>query len=120
MKLIEQISDENGLPIIRFYDGIDFNMISNHPVNGSDGFLFFFVDNWVIEKKIYERENKINSILEDEYKPPVEDTYKIENPYISIYQTNGNTNDIYQTIRKKVITEDYVPHRYDQYEPHIS
>lgn len=86
--------------IIKFYDGIDFNMIMNHPNDGSEGFIYFFIDRWANEVKAHERENKINSLIGDESNKF--DINDINNNCISIYQTDGQTMGIYEIIRKKV------------------
>ena len=84
---------------VRFYNGIDFDMIDDHPKDGSDGFLYFFVDKWVDEISIYKRESKINSIIGDGSK--IVDIESINNNWIAIYQTDGNTKAIYDIIKTK-------------------
>jgi len=86
--------------IIKFYDGIDFNMILEHPKDGSKGFIYFFIGNWVEEMKIYKRDNKIDHI----FGKPILDfnSDEIENNYIVIYQTNGHTMEIYKIIRERL------------------
>jgi hypothetical protein len=59
MDLIEEIS--LGSYSVSFYDGIDFEMIKNHD---SKNLLIFFVDSWVDEVIIYERNCKLKSILD--------------------------------------------------------
>jgi hypothetical protein len=102
---VEKISelDRNGIPV-RFYSGIDFNLISNHPSDGSDGMLVFFVDDFNKEVYSFERDNKIRGILNEEIS-------KIDpefngNSCISIYQTYGKTEDYYKIIRRKFEEED--------------
>jgi|ERR1035437_8625815 hypothetical protein len=88
----------DGLPV-RYYDGIDYDVIINHPKDGSGGFIYFFIDRWVDEIKKYNRDIKINSIFSESYKEF--DPEVIENSYISIYQTDGNTMGIYKIIRER-------------------
>ena len=89
---------KNGI-LIKYYDGIDYEMIKNHSKDGSGGFLYFFINRWIDEIKIYNRDKKINSILNNsewEFDPGY-----IENNYIVIYQTDGQTMEIYKTIRER-------------------
>ena len=45
MTLIEKIKvDEID---VSFYNGIDIDFVINHPKDGSSGFIFCFIDNWV-------------------------------------------------------------------------
>lgn len=97
MILIDEIEVANNN--IRFYNGIDFDMIKKHPKDGSNGFIYFFIDKWENEVKIQERNNRISTILGDESEM---DIHEIDNNYVVIYQTDGNTEIIYSAIRKKV------------------
>lgn len=88
---------------IEFYNGIDFDVLKNHAKDGSDGFIFCFMDSWKKEVNKHNRENKINSLFEgsnyEDFK--WED---INNNYISIYQTDGiGLELLYQTVRDKVL-----------------
>ena len=87
---------------VNFYNGVDFNRLINHPKDGSKGFIFCFIDNWVKEVKGYNRNLKIESIVNNsdfnEFKWDL-----LENNYISIYQTSGIGIDVvYETIRGKL------------------
>ena len=57
----EKIDDIN----VKYYDGIDLKMAQEHPKDGSGGFIFYFVENWVSEVKKYDRGSKIDNILSD-------------------------------------------------------
>jgi hypothetical protein len=81
-----------------FYDGIDFDFIKKHPSDGSDGFIFCFVDNYASSIKSYNRNSVIDNIINDS---EIKDS-EINNNYISIYQTNGETEMIYNSIRKNL------------------
>ena len=83
-----------------FYDGIDFDMIRGH--REEDGFLIFFVDSYVSEIKGWERENRLNSILEGTDFENFE-SEKYQNNHIAIYQTSGNLMSVYEAIRKKLL-----------------
>ena len=82
-----------------FYDGIDFDMIRDH--KEEDGFLIFFVDSYINSVKSWERQSRLNSILENK---EIEhfDSEKYQNNNIAIYQTSGNLMPVYETIRKKL------------------
>jgi hypothetical protein len=86
---------------VRYYDGIDFHIINNHPSDGSDGFIFCFVDNLVSEIKNHNRINKIDSIIKDKELKSL-DMDDINNNYVCIYQTNGLTLSIYETIKSNI------------------
>ena len=92
---------------VRFFDGIDFNTIMNHPKDGSDGFIFCFIDNWVSSVKKWERESKINSVINndkfEEFK-----TEDLDNNYISIYQLEGTeTGVLFEVIKEKVLNKNF-------------
>lgn len=91
----EKIQDNN----VKYYKGIDFNIAQKHPKDGSGGFLFFFVDKWVDEVKKYNRESKIDNIINNK---PINDIDKLDNNYICIYQTNGNFDIIYESIKNNI------------------
>lgn len=87
---------------IRFYKGIDFDELINHPKDGSNGFIFCFIENWVKEVKSYNRQLKLESLIEN-IKFTEFEWDKLENNYISIYQTQGVGIDVvYKTVRKKL------------------
>lgn len=87
---------------IKFYDGIDFDLLLNHSKDGSDGFIFCFINNWVTEVKSYNRQRKLTSVVDDISYEEF-DWEKIDNNYISVYQTEGvGVSSVYQVIRSKV------------------
>jgi hypothetical protein len=89
---------------VRYYEGIDFDIVKKHPTDGSEGFIFCFVDSWVGEVKNYNRTNKIDTIVENK---ELKDNFNIDdinNNYVCIYQTNGNTKETYKTIRENINT----------------
>lgn len=108
MKLIEKIFVDD-LPV-SFYDGIDFDVISNHPKDGSHGFIFCFIDNWVKEVKKYQRHNTIDSIL-DGKKFQKFNSEHLENSYVAIYQLEGtDTGVLFEIIKQKVINKSFPEH----------
>jgi hypothetical protein len=101
MTLIEKL-DYKGTTV-RFYNGIDFDALIDHAKDGSNGFVFCFIESWVKESQSYNRNNKLKSVIDNtEYSEF--DWEDISNDYISVYQTDGIGVDIlYQVIRDKVI-----------------
>ena len=100
MILIDSMEYEG--TIVKFYNGVDFDKLIKHPKDGKKGFIFCFIENWVKEVKSYNRELKLESIVENlEFNEFKWDT--LENNYISIYQTSGIGIDVvYETIRCKL------------------
>ena len=97
MILIDSMEYEN--TIVKFYNGVDFDKLIKHPKDGKEGFIFCFIENWVKEVKSYNRELKLESIVNNsefnEFKWDL-----LENNYISVYQTSGIGIDVvYETIR---------------------
>lgn len=87
-----------------FYDGIDFDILENHPKDGSDGFMYFFVEDWGIEVSKIKRNNIIEKVLDDSEKS-IKDYNNINNDYIIIYQTSKNIitkESIINTIRENL------------------
>ena len=97
MILIDEIL-ENEIPV-RFYNGIDFDIILNHPQDGSGGMIICFMDRWVDEVKRYVRDSKIDYLINGSKLNELEP--HINNNYVCIYQTSGNTELIYKVIRQK-------------------
>ena len=100
MILIDEIIVDNVK--VKFYEGMDVDKLLNHPKDGSNGFIYCFIDNWVNEIKTYNRQRKISSVIDDiKYKEFEWDN--INNNYICVYQTEGMLiKDVYETIRKKL------------------
>jgi hypothetical protein len=101
MILIEEIVVDNN--IVRFYNGIDFDILLRHNREGSDGFIYCFIDSWVSEVKSYNRQLKLESIISN-VKFSKFEWGKIDNNYISVYQTDGvGIETLYKSIRERVI-----------------
>lgn len=86
---------------VRYYDGIDFNKLFKHPNDGSGGFIFCFVTNWVSEVKKFDRESKIDNLVDNK---PIKDLDMddLNNNYICIYQTNGDLDVVYKTVKENI------------------
>lgn len=100
MILIDEIIVDN--VNIKFYEGMDFDSLLNHAKDGSNGFIFCFINNWVTEVKSYNRQRKLSSVVDGAEYEEFE-WEKIDNNFICVYQTEGmGIPDVYQIIRKKV------------------
>lgn len=100
MILIDEIIVDN--VNIKFYEGMDFDLLLNHAKDGSNGFIFCFINNWVSEVKSYNRQRKLLSVVDDLEFEEFE-WEKIDNNYISVYQTEGmGISSVYEVIRTKV------------------
>ena len=86
---------------VKYYDGIDLKIAQEHPKDGSNGFIFCFVDKWVSEVKKHNRESKIDNILSDSEVIDF-DMDSINNNYICIYQTDGNLKPVYEAIKGNI------------------
>lgn len=87
---------------IKYYEGIDFDIVKEHPKDGSNGMLIFFINNWVSEVNKWKRNSLINEVL-DEKKSDNWDLYNIDNNFISIYQSEGiPINVLFEIIKGKI------------------
>lgn len=108
MTLIEKIMVDNNS--ISFYEGIDFTFLKNHPKDGSNGFIFCFVDNFIKELKSYQRQSKIDSVLSDDEILNF-DTKDIDNSYVAIYQLEGTEPGVlFKIIKEKVVNKKFAEH----------
>ena len=108
MILIEKIFVDG--QSVSFFNGIDFDILNNHPKDGSKGFIFCFIDNWVKEVKRWERNSTINSIL-DGKKIPKFNSENLENNYVAIYQLDGTEPGVlFEVIKEKVINRNFPEH----------
>lgn len=83
----------------RFYNGIDFDQAISHPKDGSEGMIYYFIDNWENEIKKINRDKKINMVIDNiTFDPLVE----INNDYIIVYQTGSYLNQIYEAVKKNL------------------
>jgi hypothetical protein len=92
---------------VRFYDGINFDDVIKHPKDGSNGLIIFFINKWVDEVSLYNRDKKIDSIINNSEFRKFE-SQDIENSYVSIYQVDGvGIEEMYKTIRKKIENKNF-------------
>lgn len=106
MTLIEKVEYKG--TDVSFYKGVNFDFLLNHPKDGTNGFIYCFMDSWVKEVQSYNRDNKLKSIIENKEYSDFE-WESINNNYIAIYQADGVDIDLlYKSIRDKVL-QDYLP-----------
>lgn len=99
MNLISENKELN----LRYYKGIDFNVIKNHPKDGSGGMIIVFVKNWRNEISKWKRNNNISRVLDEEVLEYDLDNIDIDNSYISIYQTGDvKVKSVYETIKNNL------------------
>lgn len=86
---------------IKYYEGIDFDIVKNHPKDGSNGMLIFFIHNWQKEVNKWKRNNLISKLLGE--KNEDYDLSNIDNNFILIYQSEGiPIGVLFETIKGKV------------------
>lgn len=108
MNLIEELYIDDVK--IQFFDGIDFDIVLNHPKDGSGGFIFCFIDNWISQVKNWERNSKINYLIENR-KFNKFNSENIDNNHVAIYQLDGVEIDVlFSVIRDKVINKNFPEH----------
>lgn len=99
MILIEEMKIE--CQTVRFYEGIDFEMIYNH--KGND-FLIFFITSWKEEVIKWKRDYKLNTLLHNkDYRDF--DIQNMENNYVSIYQVGDNITSVLEVVKKRIINK---------------
>ena len=100
MILIDDIEVSN--VNVKFYNGVDFDVMMEHPKDGSAGFIFCFIESWISEVKSYNRQRKLDSVVDNINYSKFE-WEEIDNNYISVYQTEGmDIHSVYKAIRTKV------------------
>lgn len=95
----------------RFYDGIDFDLVLEHPEDGSEGYMIVFVESFIEEMKLYNRDRKLKSVLNSS-ESSLFNTKMLVNDFVSIYQTDGIGLDaMVQIVKDKLST--YYTHNND-------
>ncbi len=104
MILIESEVINNSM--FHFYNGIDFELVQNHPRDGSSGFLVFLVDSFLKEIKSHNRDKKLNSVISNNEFIPfdiISNYSQIDNEFIAIYQYEEvGFNTMLDVVKKKV------------------
>ena len=85
-----------------YYHGIDFDMIKNHPKDGSAGFVVFLVESFINEIKNHNRDRKLISILQKKEFVPF-DTEEMAHDFVGIYQYEGvGLNTMLSVVKKQL------------------
>lgn len=106
MILVDEIIDSHTGTVMKFYFGMDYNIVSSHPKDGSGGLMFCFVEDFNNSKKSFDRDKKIESILDN----IIEEDTDIDNNYLFIYQTGKYQEQVYSSIKEKMIKQpDEIP-----------
>lgn len=84
--------ESNGMKI-SFYSGMNIDVLKNHPKDGSSGWIICFIDNWKSCVQSWERESKIESVLNDKTQQKFKSS-DIENNFIAIYQVEGTSIEV--------------------------
>lgn len=87
---------------IRYYSGFDIDMIINHPSDGKDGMLIVFFDSIKEEEIKHNRDEKILSLIENKKIEKFDDIFNLDNPYLALWQTNGQTDIVYKLVKNKM------------------
>ncbi len=105
MNLIEKIFVEDFE--FKFFTGVDFKEILKHPKDGSNGFIICYIESWFDEVKKYERDNKIDSVLNELKFNKFKSDY-IDNNYVSIYQLSGlEVETLHDIIKNKALNKNF-------------
>jgi hypothetical protein len=100
MTLIEKEIINNRL--CYYYHGIDFDMIRNHPKDGSGGFIVFLIESFINEIKNQNRDRKLVSILQKQDFVPF-DTEEMAHDFVGIYQYEGvGLNTMLDVVKKQI------------------
>jgi hypothetical protein len=97
MRLIDE-SNSNGSRI-QYFEGCDFHRIINHPKDGSKGFIVVFIDSYKDACKIFNRDSKIDSIINNSDLNNLDD---LNNDFVIIYQTGGFTDIVYKSVKNSI------------------
>lgn len=87
---------------IKYYSGFDIDMIINHPSDGKNGMLVVFFDSISEEEIKHKRNEKILSLIENKKIKKFDDIFNLDNPYLALWQTNGQTDIVYKLVKNKI------------------
>ena len=103
MSLLEETEVNNCK--VKYYFGLDIELILDHPKDGSMGMMVVFFNSVDDEKKKHKRDQRLLKILESRNIENFDTLLdKIDNHYVCLYQTHGYTNIIHQSIKFKLET----------------
>lgn len=87
---------------VQFYQGIDVEMILQHPRDGSKGIMIIFFESLEKEKMKLMRYSTIKTILGESYENVFEKIINLDNPNIILYETQGFMDVIYRSVITKL------------------
>jgi hypothetical protein len=100
MKIISTEKINNIL--YHFYEGIDFNIIKQHGNDGNDGVIICFIKNWKYYELNYNRNVKIDNILNNKQNDLFNWDF-INNNYVIVYQCeNIDIYIMYEYIKENI------------------
>lgn len=108
MILVDEYIDEEFNTPMRYYFGIDFKKAMCHPKDGSEGMMFCFVESFSDSQKSFERELKIDNLLDGLDTDMI--NREIDNAYVFIYQTGEYQEQVYTAIKNKMRDRQKYPH----------
>lgn len=109
MTLIDKFVSDCGKKIY-FYQEIDIDFAKSHPKDGTGGLICFFVKNIKNEINKFNRNVKLDSILND--KSPEKFNFNLlQNQFVTIFQTDDlPIVDVYLSVRDRYIKEGKIDH----------
>lgn len=86
----------------RFWSGFDLKEILSHPKDGSNGFMIVLVESIDSERLKFDRDLKINKILDIDPDLEFDDILKeLDNNYLALYQSRGEDELLIKIIKEK-------------------
>lgn len=101
---------------IEFWAGFCLEKCQKHPKNGTRGFLVLLVDSIEKERIKYNRESKINQIINKREDIDFDDAIgELNNDYIMIYQSYGNDQELIHILKDKFQKNGLISYEQDEY-----
>lgn len=99
MKLVDEIEINNFS--IKFYFGMNIDIILKHPNDGSSGFIYCFIESFKEEMIRFKREIKIDDLFENK-RVNIDNlsNFDINNSYVCIYQTGELQNETFKIVKE--------------------
>jgi hypothetical protein len=108
MTFLNEIKCENY--DVKFWSGFDIDKILSHSKCGEDGFMVVFIDDIELERKKFERDQKISSIFGINVIYFEEIIETIDNSYILLYQSKGLEKELMEIIIERFTkSKEYQP-----------
>jgi hypothetical protein len=102
--------------IIKFWSGFNLQTILKHPKDGSSGFLVVLVKSIDEERVKYQRDSKINQIINLQKGREFDDLLEsINNNWVMIYQSRGEDVQLVNILKEKFSKTGFLPHYRDNF-----